>query len=130
MKCYKVLFTKEGLIKNIGSYTILSIIFIYIVSYNIFFLIEYDMIVGKINILINIKNKVKNNDDNKKENKKQTNNINNINNNIKNKNKNINKKKRKSMNIKSFSKDIINNKNPPIKKDKKKRKTKIINSCK
>ena len=64
MKCYKELFTKEGLINNIGSYILLSIIFIYIVSYNIFLLIEYDIIVNKIDNLIDLKIQEQKNDDN------------------------------------------------------------------
>ena len=36
MKCYKLLLTKDGLIKNIGSYILLSTIIIYIISLYIF----------------------------------------------------------------------------------------------
>ena len=36
VKCYKILFTKEGLIKNIGSYILLSTIFLFIISSFIF----------------------------------------------------------------------------------------------
>ena len=36
MKCYKVLFTKRGLIKNIGSYILLLIIFLYIILLFVF----------------------------------------------------------------------------------------------
>ena len=36
MKCYKLLFTKEGIIKNIGSYVLLFTIFVFFVSLIIF----------------------------------------------------------------------------------------------
>jgi hypothetical protein len=36
VKCYKILFTKKGLIKNIGSYILLSTIFLFIISSFIF----------------------------------------------------------------------------------------------
>ena len=65
MKCYKVLFTKKGLIKNIGSYIISTVIFIYLISYNVFFMVEYDKLIDIIDKII--KNKLYN--------KKQCNNI-------------------------------------------------------
>ena len=52
IKCFTELFTKKGLKKNIGSYIILSVIFIFIISYNVFFLVEYDMLVDKIEQII------------------------------------------------------------------------------
>ena len=58
MKCYKVLLSKQGLIKNIGSYILLSFIFIYIISYNVFFLVEYEKLVEIIDKII--KNKLSN----------------------------------------------------------------------
>jgi len=44
MKCYKKLFSKEGIIKNIGSYIILSIILIYFISVTLFIVKGYNMI--------------------------------------------------------------------------------------
>ena len=54
MKCYKLLFQKDGLISNIGSYAIIFIIFITLMEY-IMFLIE-----GRIKYYIEIKNLVNN----------------------------------------------------------------------
>ena len=56
IQCYKVLFTKEGLIYNIGSYIILSIIFIYIISIFIFIFKDYNILINKINKIVGIKN--------------------------------------------------------------------------
>ena len=44
MKCYNVLFTKKGIIKNIGSYAILSIIFSFLISIFIFFTKGYKLL--------------------------------------------------------------------------------------
>ena len=135
MKCYKVLFTKKGLIKNIGSYIISTVIFIYLISYNVFFMVEYDKLVDIIDKII--KNKLYN--------KKQCNNIQNTMN-LQNedinknsiidieKNKNLNKDKnnineklkakkklRKShhniipINKNNFKKDLMEDKNNPPK---------------
>ena len=72
IKCYKTLFTKEGLINNIGSYIFISIIFIEIILLFIFIKKGYKMFKKKfkgiiMTLLINI-NKRKNN---KKNNIKQ-----------------------------------------------------------
>ena len=48
MKCYRKLFTKKGIIKNIGSYILLSIIFIFIINTNIFCCYEYNLMLQKI----------------------------------------------------------------------------------
>ena len=107
MKCYQALFSKNGLKANIGSYILFSIIFIYLILYNLFFLIEYDHIMNKINKIIVIKiNRNKKN----KEKKFIKNTINEITTNIIKKNKN----KKKSKNQKKPY-----NKNAPIKKVKK-----------
>ena len=107
MKCYQALFSKNGLKANIGSYILFSIIFIYLILYNLFFLIEYDHIMNKINKIIEIKiNRNKKN----KEKKFIKNTINEITTNIIKKNKN----KKKSKNQKKPY-----NKNAPIKKVKK-----------
>ena len=67
MKCYKVLFSKEGLISNIGSYIMLFIIFITLMEYSIFFIEgkkqyfeEIKNIISKIADGKNIKRKGKN----------------------------------------------------------------------
>jgi len=49
MKCYKVLFTQKGLINNIGSYIIISIIFIEIILVVIFKIKGFN----KIKLIIN-----------------------------------------------------------------------------
>jgi len=57
LKCYKNIFTKNGLIKNYGNYIMLFIILIYIISL-IYFKIEgYGSFIKKINIIIKIKSK-------------------------------------------------------------------------
>ena len=52
MKCYKKLFSKNGLKDNIGSYILLSIIFIYIVSSFLFSIKGYNIIITKIENII------------------------------------------------------------------------------
>ena len=59
MKCYKKLLTKEGIINNIGSYIILSIIFLYIIGLIYFVCIGYTSIINKIKKVINYKNTMK-----------------------------------------------------------------------
>ena len=57
VKCYRVLFTREGLINNIGNYVLLSIIFYYIISLIIFISKGYKNLSDKINeLIIKIKN--------------------------------------------------------------------------
>ena len=77
MKCYKKLFSKEGLIKNVGSYIILSIIFIYNISVILFIIKGYDFIYKTISKIVKdkliYKENKKNNKDNK--NKKEKRNI-------------------------------------------------------
>ena len=66
MKCYKKLFTKEGLLKNVSSYILLSIIFIHILLFIIFILKECDIIKRKINSICLFKKKFRiNNKQNK-----------------------------------------------------------------
>ena len=48
MKCYKLLFTKEGIATNIGSYLLLFIIFIFIVSTIIFPFKSYEILYKKV----------------------------------------------------------------------------------
>ena len=57
VKCYRVLFTREGLINNIGNYVLLSIIFYYFISLIIFISKIYKNLSDKINeLIIKIKN--------------------------------------------------------------------------
>ena len=52
MKCSRILFTKDGLIKNIGSYIILFSILFYIVSVVVFIMKEYNLLINQINNII------------------------------------------------------------------------------
>ncbi len=61
MKCYKKLFTKEGLLKNVSSYILLSIIFIHILLFILFILKECDIIKRKINSICLFKKKFRTN---------------------------------------------------------------------
>ena len=54
IKCYKLLFTKGGLVSNIGSYIILTIIFIHIVCCFIFCFYGYKAFFNRINKILNI----------------------------------------------------------------------------
>ena len=102
LSCYKILFSKVGLIKNIGSYIIILILIIHIVSLFIFFLKNFNIIKNKIKeIAYSLQNY-----DIIKDNKKGKN---------KNNNKNILEIKHK--NNKNKSKDNIKSKNKS--KDKK-----------
>ena len=111
IKCYKVLFSKDGIIYNIGSYIILFIILIYLISIFIFTFKGFNQFINKI-----IKSINKNN---KSSNKIDTDNFNSK------KNKNKKEKKEKKENRKSkININIDNNKknngktNFPIKKPK------------
>ena len=44
MKYYKTLFSKDGLIRNIGSYILLFIIFIFIISGILFYKCGYNLL--------------------------------------------------------------------------------------
>ena len=57
IKCFKVLFTKEGLKKNIGSYILLFIILINIIFLIIFIIKGYKKLFNIIEIIVNKKNK-------------------------------------------------------------------------
>jgi hypothetical protein len=143
--CHEILFSKEGLIKNVGFYIFIVIIIIRIISSFIFFIKQFKLLKKKINNLsyaINNHFLIKENGS-KKQKKKENNNINNINNiNIINnddnkiinqktffidnstKNKKGNKKRNKKRN-KSFknnskktdNNNILNNKNSKINND-------------
>ena len=53
LKCYYTLFTKEGIINNIGSYILLATILIFIVSLIIFISKGYNVLIRQINLIIN-----------------------------------------------------------------------------
>jgi len=59
LKCYKSLFSKNGIIRNIGSYIIISIILFHIISIFIFYKYQFDEIKDKINVIILGKRKFK-----------------------------------------------------------------------
>ena len=69
VKCYKTLFTKEGLIKNIGSYILLSIIKINIIIILLFNIKGFKEIKNQINYII--KNKINKKNENKKQKNKK-----------------------------------------------------------
>ena len=54
IKCLKLLFSKEGLIKNIGNYTISIIILLYIVFCILFYLKGYARLSDQINEILNL----------------------------------------------------------------------------
>ena len=113
IECYKLLFKKEGLIKNIGSYILFFIILIFIVSCFIFYFKDYEYIRNTIANIIKINkenNKIKKNFSNKKEIKKK--NI--INDNLdsktfKKRKKRIKRKKKNKKPKIETSKDLMNN---------------------
>ena len=49
IKCYKLLFSKEGLIKNVGNYIILLIIILFIIAAIYFYFKGYDLMCDEIN---------------------------------------------------------------------------------
>ena len=58
MKCYNLFFSKNGLIKNLGSYVVLSIFFINIILAILFYIKGYNILHDKIKKIIkNNKNK-------------------------------------------------------------------------
>ena len=62
MSCYKLLFSKNGLIKNIGNYIIFIITVIYIILTIYFYLKGYNLLSNKINELFNIKYQILSNE--------------------------------------------------------------------
>ena len=56
MKCFNLLFTKEGLISNFGNYIISLIIILYIGSAIFFYFKGYDLLCNEINEILNAKN--------------------------------------------------------------------------
>ena len=55
LKCYENLFSKDGLINNVGNYIILSIVLIYIVSLFIFIIKGFTLLMNKIKTVIKLK---------------------------------------------------------------------------
>ena len=56
LKCYNILFTKEGIISNKGSYIIIFILFIYLILCFVFFIKGYNSLIKKINSLFILRN--------------------------------------------------------------------------
>ncbi len=73
MKCYKTLFTKEGLMKNFGSYILLFILFIQIISFFIFISKGYNVIYNLVNNLTKLTSEIKENKNKSKNNIKNKN---------------------------------------------------------
>ena len=88
MKCYKTLFTKEGLMKNFGSYILLFILFIQIISFFIFISKGYNVIYNLVNKLTKLTSEIK---ENKNKSKKKAKKAIKHNPNKKSKNRNSNK---------------------------------------
>ena len=111
IKCYYLLFDKDYLIDNIGSYILLFIILIFVIGTFLFFFKGNYLLNRKINTLLLLSNL-------NRKNKTSFNNNNLITNSLITKNVN---KKNKNKNIKIIKNDkenkIKNNFNPPIKKN-------------
>ena len=74
MKCYKILFTKNGIINNIGSYIVIFVIMIYFISIIIFYKKDLKIIIALIDQMIiskNNLNKIQNINNIRKKNKKK-----------------------------------------------------------
>ena len=102
MKCYKLIFTKNGIIYNIGSYIVLCVIILYFISIIIFYKKDLNIIKKDIEQIILIKNIMEKEDQN-----------------IKNKpNKNHNKKyyrKNKDKKVKKIKRKFFKRKNRVVK---------------
>ena len=117
MKCYKLLFTKKGMERNLGNYILLSTICIYIFSLFIFIFKGYKSLISLIDEIVRKKrmNKDKNSSKSKK--------IKVIDNNKIKTTKSINKKNSKVNNNGNFARKINKSKTakvytPPLKKNK------------
>ena len=117
IKCYKTLFTKEGLIKNIGSYILLSIIKINIIIILLFDIKGFKKIKNQINYII--KNKINKKNENKKQKNKK-------NEDIKKKNKKNEDKNKKIKNIKIKNKKMNHQKKQIQKQNQKEKNIKKI----
>ena len=134
MKCYNLLLSKEGLIKNIGSYVLLFIIAIHIISAFLFIGKGYNIICQTVNNLVKqlIENTNKKAEKNNKEKKNHKDNKTNKDDKEKKKNKhnkkekdaankkgnkyNDNKKSTKKLNHSSSTKNILKNDKKDINK--------------
>jgi len=58
LKCYNLLFSKEGLTKNFGNYIILLVLFLYIGSAIFFYKKGYDLLLTQINDLLKKQNQI------------------------------------------------------------------------
>ena len=129
-KCHKLLFSKDGLIKNIGNYIILLIIIIYIIFTFIFFLKEYTSICDQINQLLKSKFIEMNSEINKEEAKESSTDIfssskktqnsnikNNLNKSNINTNSNTNRKSDPEIRVNINALNHNNFKEPQIKKE-------------
>ena len=109
MKCYSYLFTKEGILYNIGSYILLCSIFIYIISIIFFILRGYNSFIKRIyDVIINNSND-----------KDKINNCIKLNKNIIKSKNGKNGKKKKKKKLKKFKLRTENKDQPPKKKRKK-----------
>ena len=63
MKCVSLLFSKNGLLKNIGNYIVIFTVFLFIISIIIFYKCGYQIIQNQINNIIDLKIKMPNNID-------------------------------------------------------------------
>ena len=131
LKCYSILFTKNIIINNIGSFTIIPIIFFHFISIIIFYKNNFSIIKNKINDIFNILRK---SSISKDDNKDKTNNLKitqNKHNKKKQKKNTINKRKKKYKQYKKTKKinnNIISNNNVnSINLNNKKIKQNIIN---
>ena len=52
VKCYRLIFSKKGLVSNIGSYIILSVLFIHLITTILFFSLGNKLFLNKINKVI------------------------------------------------------------------------------
>ena len=112
--CYKILFTINDILYNIGSYIILSIIIFKIVSFIVFYLKQFDVIKSKIKNIIFAKRKLGKIKKDKKEKK--------------NKKEEEEKNKAKKGKINSNNKIKSNQLNNDLKEEKKNQENKIIKS--
>ena len=61
MKCYRTLFTKDGLIGNIGNYILLSVILLFMISSILFYKCGYNLLEDKIKEICSSKSNIKQN---------------------------------------------------------------------
>ena len=115
MKCYKKLFTKEGLIKNIGHYVLSLIILLIFILCLIFKIKGYSKLIQQIDKIT--RNKVIDDDKNKKKgNQKRKSCV-----------KNLNDDKKQNNKRKSYIASLNDIKEPNKKKENNKRKSRILN---